>query len=482
MQYDRLSSGVLGLDEVLEGGLISQQAYLVRGGPGVGKTTLGLSFLLAGAALDEPTLFISLGESEDQLRANAKRLGFDTEGIAFLDLSPSSSFFAEVETYDIFSPAEVEREPITQRIVEQVQKVQPRRVFIDAMTQFRYLSSDVFQFRKQVLSFLRFLLEQGATVMFASEGNVANPDDDLQFMSDGVIDLCQHEGDRSISVIKFRGSSFRSGSHTLRLLKTGMAVFPRLRPERYEQDFAMEAISSGITELDGLLHGGIERGTITVLTGPTGVGKTSLGLQFMKAAAERGERSVLYTFEEQVGTLLHRAEAISTPVWQMIELGTLSVVPIEPMDLSPDEFASKVREEVEQHHVRVVMIDSTAGYQLSVRGISLITHLHSLCKYLQNVGVTVILVNETESITGDFHVTEIGISYLADNIVFLRYLEVQGEMRKAIGVLKKRLSDFERTLRELDITSEGIRVGQPLTQLRGLLSGIPEWVDKRDLL
>lgn len=481
MQHDRLSSGILGLDEVLEGGLIPQQAYLVSGGPGVGKTTLGLAFLLAGVALNEPTLFISLGESENQLQSNASRLGFDTKDVSFLDLSPSSSFFTEVETYDIFSPAEVEREPTTQRIVECVQQIQPRRVFIDAMTQFRYLSSDVFQFRKQVLSFLRFLLEQGATVLFASENNIANPDDDLQFMSDGVIELCQDKGDRSVSVTKFRGSSFRAGSHTLRLLKTGMKVFPQLRPERYERDFVMEAISSGIPELDRLLHGGIERGTITVLTGPTGVGKTSLGLQFMKAAAERGERSVLYTFEEQVGTLLHRAEAISTPVRQMIESGTLCIVPIEPMDLSPDEFASRVREEVEQHHVRVVMIDSTAGYQLSVRGTALITHLHALCKYLQNVGVTVILVNETESITGDFRVTENGISYLADNILFLRYLEMQGEIRKAIGVLKKRLSDFERTLRELDITSEGIQIGQPLTQLRGLLSGIPEW-DKHDLL
>ncbi|MBD2001127.1 AAA family ATPase [Leptolyngbya sp. FACHB-541] len=479
MQHDRLSTGVPGLDEILYGGLIPQQAYLVRGGPGVGKTTLGLEFLSAGVAQGENSLFIVLGEAESQVRTNGNRLGFNTEAITFLDLSPSSDFFTEVETYDIFSPAEVEREPTTQKIVEQVKQLQPKRVFIDAMTQFRYLATDVFQFRKQVLSFLRFLLEQGATVLFASESSPTMPDDDLQFMSDGVIELQQTNGTRCLMVVKFRGSGFRAGAHTFRLLATGMEVFPRLQPEAYERDFKMEAIPSGVPELDALLDGGIERGTVTIFTGPTGVGKTTIGVQFIKAAAERGERSVLYAFEEQVSMVLHRAEAISIPVRGMVQRETLSIVAVEPLQFSPDEFANLVRQEVEQKQARIVMLDSIAGYRLSVRGADLVSHLHALCKYLQNVGVTVILINETEGITGDFRATEIGISYLADNIVFLRYLEMQGEMRKAIGVLKKRLSNFERTLRELDITSDGIQVGQPLSQLRGILRGEPEQVNNQ---
>jgi circadian clock protein KaiC len=477
MPQDRLSTGIPGFDEILHGGLIPGRAYLVRGQPGTGKTILGLHFLSSGVEAGEKSLYITLGEPAEQIRTNAEVLGFDPKGIAFLDLSPSSQFFTEIQTYDIFSPAEVEREPTTQRIIEQVEVLKPQRIFLDAMTQFRYLSPDAFQFRKQVLSFLRFLREQGATVLFTSEGSEEAPDNDLQFMSDGVIHLTFSSEERSVSVSKFRGSDFRSGDHSMRLTQTGMEVFPHLMPEVYRQEFALEVLSSGVPELDELLHGGFERSTITIISGPSGVGKSTLGLQFMKEAAGRGERSVIYAFEERKETLLHRCEGINIPVHAMIERGTLSVVQIEPLHYTPDEFANLVRYEVEQQKARIVMIDSISGYRLSVRGNELVIHIHALCKYLQNMGVAVLLINEVETITGDFRPTEIGISYIADNLVFLRYLEMQGELRKAIGVLKKRMTDFEKTLREFEITRYGIKVGKPLTNLRGILRGTPDWVD-----
>jgi circadian clock protein KaiC len=476
--HKRLSTGVPGLDEVLYGGLIPQRAYLLRGGPGCGKTTLGLHFLAAGAAIGERCLFISLGESEEEIRANAEAVSFDLSNISFLDLSPTPQFFTHMESYDIFSPAEVEREPITQSIIEQVEALKPHRVFLDAMTQFRFLSPDAFQFRKQVLSFLRFLIEQGATVLFTSEGSPSAPDDDLQFMSDGVIHLDFSPEGRTVSVSKFRGSDFRNGHHSMHLTATGMQVFPRLLPEIYSQEFVVESISSGVPELDEMLHGGLERGTISIISGPSGVGKSTLGLQFMKEAAGRGERSAVYIFEEQQETLLRRCEAVNIPVRAMMERGTLSVVQVEPLHFTPDQFASMVRREVEQQKASIVMIDSVSGYRLSLRGEDLVTHLHALCKYLQNMGIAVLLINEVEAITGEFKVTEVGISYMADNIVFLRYLEMQGEMRKAIGVLKKRLTNFERTLRQMEVTRYGIKVGQPLTGLRGILTGKVEWIEQ----
>jgi circadian clock protein KaiC len=472
----RLSTGITGLDEILGGGLIPARAYLLRGGPGAGKTTVGLHFLTFGDPRVEKPLFITMGEPEEQIRKNAHSIGFNLEGVKFLDLSPSSAFFTEIQSYDIFAPAEVEREPTTQQIIAQVDVLKPKRVFLDAMTQFRYLASDAFQFRKQTQSFLRFLIEQGATVLFTSEGSGEAPDDDLQFMADGVIHLEFAAEGRTLGVSKFRGSDFRSGLHAMKLSPTGVEVFPRLLPESYQREFVVEALPSGIPELDELLHGGLERGTISVISGPTGVGKTTLGLQFMKEAAGRGERSAVYSFEERLDTILHRAEAVHIPVHAMIERGTLSVVQIEPLQWTPDEFARMVRREVEEHRTQIVMLDSTAGYRVSLRSGDLVSHLHALGKYLQNMGVAVLLISEVEAITGDFRATEAGISYLADNIVFLRYLEVQGELRRAIGVLKKRLSSFERTLREIEITRYGIKVGKPLTELRGILRGTPEWV------
>jgi circadian clock protein KaiC len=474
---ERLSTGIHGLDEVLHGGLIPGRTYLVRGGPGSGKTTVGLHFLTAGEASGKRALFITLGEPEAQIRQNAQTLGFALKETDFLDLSPTSSFFTEVESYDIFAPAEVERTPITQQIIERVESLAPQRVFVDAMTQFRYLATDAFQFRRQALALLRFLTEQGATVLFTSEGSAETPDDDLQFMADGVMHLENAADGRTINVIKLRGSDFRGGQHAMKLTANGVEIFPRLLPEAYQQEFTAESMSSGIPELDELLHGGLERGTISIISGPAGVGKTTLGLQFMKEAAGRGERSIVYTFEEGLETLLHRCEAVNIPVKAMLARGTLAVEAVEPLQLTPDEFAHLVRHEVEENGTRIVMIDSTSGYQLSLRGADLVSHLHALGKYLQNMGVMVILISEIESITGDFRATDVGISYMADNIIFLRYLEMRGELHRAIGVLKKRLTSFERTLREIDVSRYGIKVGRPLTELRGILRGTPEWVD-----
>lgn len=478
MVSDRLQSGIPGLDEVLDGGFVGGRAYLIRGKAGTGKTTLGLHFLAAGVQNNESGLLITLEEPVPQLQSTAGSLGFDLQTVAFLDLSPTAEFFAQVETYDIFSPAEVEREPMTGAIVEQVEALAPKRIFIDSMTQFRYLAADTFQFRKQILSFLRFLRQHGATVLLTSQDSQMNPDDDLQFMSDGVINLSFASEERTLRVSKFRGSDFRGGQHSFRLTRQGMQVFPQLVPDKYGHAPRFELISSGIPEIDELLQGGIERGTITAISGPSGVGKSTLAAQFMKEAAGRGERSIIYSFEESKETLLHRSRGINIAVDAMLKRGTLEVVHIEPLRYSPDEFAYLVRQEVEHNNVQIVLLDSLAGYRLSLRGEDLVRHLHRICKYLQNMGVAVLVANEIETITGDFRATEAGISYLADNIIFLRYFEFEGELRRAIGILKKRMSNFEKTLRQFEITSYGVKVGQPLTQMRGILTGAPELLDR----
>ncbi len=471
---DRLSSGIPGYDEILEGGLLPRRAHLVRGGPGSGKTVFGLHFLSAGAMKGETSLLITLAEPEHLIRENAASLGFTLDGVEILDLSPTSQFFTEVRAYDIFSPEEVEREPTTQRIVEKVDSLQPVRVFADSMTQFRYLATEPFQFRKQVLSFLRFLMERGSTVVFTSESSSVAPDDDLQFLADGVTTLDNSTDARTITVSKLRGSGYQRGRHALRITERGLQVFPRLLPQTHRREFPVETVSSGVPAIDEMLHGGIERGSITLISGPSGVGKTTFGSQFMKEAAGRGERSVVFAFDETKESFLTRSKRINIPVEPMIEQGNLAIVEVEPLRYTPDEFSSLVRDEVERRNARIVMLDSLAGIGISLRGEQLNIHLHAIGRYLKNMGVTMILVAEVEHITGEFRITDAKVSYLSDNVVFLRYLEVGGAIRKAIGVLKKRTGDFDKTLREFTITEYGVKVGEPLLKLRGMLRGVPE--------
>lgn len=472
--HDRMTTGVPGLDTVLHGGLIPERGYLLRGTPGAGKTILALHFLTATS--DDTSLFVNLEEDEGDIRRNAETLGFNVDDIQFLDLTPSSDVFIENRSYSVFEPNEVETEPIASEITEQVRSIDPDRVVIDPVTQFRYLAPDEYQFRKQVTGIMQFFEEEGVTVLFTSQATQAVPDDDLQFISHGIIDLEHSELGRSIRVPKFRGSPVADGWHGFRITESGIRVFPKLQPTEHGRDITPETISSGVPEIDELLHGGIERGTVTILSGPTGVGKTTLGAQFMKEAAGRGERSVIYQLEENAKSFLNRCAAVNIPVKEMQERGTLQFVEVEPLSVSASEFAHNVRTEVEENGAKIVMIDGTGGYQLSLVGnkSDLVTELHSLCRYLKNMGVTAILVEEIQSITGDFHATTNNISYIADNIVFLRYLEFQGELRKTIGVLKKRMTDFERTLRQFQITEHGIKVGEPLADLRGILRGTPD--------
>jgi circadian clock protein KaiC len=477
MPAERVSTGVGGLDDVLKGGLVSERTYMIRGPPGTGKTILGLQFLTADS--DDRSLCVNFEETTENIEQNAESLGIDVSGIEFLDLSPDSDVFTETQSYDVFAPDEVESEGVTERIVEAVEKHDPDRVFVDPVTQLRHFSPDDYQFRKEVASFMSYLRERGATVVFSTQPTEADPDDDLQFICDGTISMGHSEKGRVIEVPKFRGSDFQSGQHTVRIGDGGLTVYPILQPERHRTDFTAEALSSGVEGLDAMLHGGIERGAVTVISGSSGVGKTTTGTAFMKEAAKRGERSVIYLFEETIETFSHRSESIGIPIEEMRESGNLHVKEMEPLQESADEFAADVRHQVEEKGTDIVMIDGLSGYRLSIRGDEeeLVRELHSLCRYCKNMGVTVVLTDDVEGVTGKFEPTSARISYLADNLMFLRYLELEGELRKAAGVLKKRASDFERGLREFRITENGVEVDEPLDNLRGVLTGTPELAD-----
>lgn len=472
----RVTTGVAGLDEILHGGLLDTCSYLVRGGPGAGKTTLGMHFLTAAGR--ERGVFVTLGETESQLRRNAQLSGLAMDGLPVLDLSPNLGNAGAEETFNLLQTWEVEAGAIHDAILDYARAHRPERVFIDALSELRHMSPDAFQFRKQVLSLLRQLTALGATVIFAAERGSAS-DDDLQFLSDGVVLLEQAPSGRMCAVTKLRGSDFESGWHYYELGSDGMAVYPRLTPGRYQRTFELESIGSGVPELDALTGGGIDRGTVTLLSGPTGVGKTTLGAHYMKEAAGRGERSVIYNFDEHRETFVQRSTQVGLPVREMLDSGHLMFEEVEPLAYDPDRFALMVRQEVERRGTRVVMIDSLSGYKQSMRGEGLQARVHALCRYLVNMGVTVLLINEVNTIASpELQVSRYGISYLADTILLLRYMELDGELRKTVGMLKKRTGDFEKTLRELAITDHGVQLGQPLRGLRGVLSGIPEILEE----
>ncbi|MEM5946935.1 ATPase domain-containing protein [Spirochaetia bacterium 38H-sp] len=474
----RISSGIPGLDKILYGGFPSCGAYLLRGGPGTGKTTLGMHFLSEGIRQGESVLFITLEEPAEQLKKHYGRMGFPVDDMPVLDISPGVEFFAEKQSYDIFSAAEVERDPITSSIIKRIEELKPVRVFLDPVTQLRFLATETYQFWKQILSFIRYLKEKNATIVFTSEAGSDMPDDDLQFLSDGIIELIVDKNDvKNLRIKKLRGSDFISGRHGYRLGASGMQVFPVAHIDVIDKDSKIadfSVISTGIAELDSILGGGIERGTVSLISGPSGVGKTTLGIQLASAWASYGISTAYYSFEEEVEMIAHRASRVGISVDTLSSKHDFILEKIESLSYTAEEFFCKVEQDIKENSIGLVVIDSSRGYSLSVKNGDVITSLHALCKSLQKKGVSVIIMEETADITGTFSATSTNNSYLADIILFIRYFEANAMLRKAIGVLKKRTGDFEKFLREFEITSSGIKIGEPLTSFKGLLSGIAE--------
>ena len=482
----RASTGIAGLDDVLGGGLPTSHLYLVEGTPGAGKTTLGLQFLLHGVANDEPGLYITLSETASELRTVASSHGWSLEGIELFELIGTEGLSPEAEQ-SILYPSEVELGETTRGVMAAVERIKPKRVVFDSLSEMRMLAQNSLRYRRQVLALKSFFAARECTVLMLDDRSASHNDLQLHSIAHGVICLEAVVGQygperRHLRVLKMRGIPFRGGDHDFKLGTGGLAVFPRLVAAEHRSTMDNSNAPTGISALDKLLGGGLARGSNTLFSGPSGVGKTTTAIACVRAGLLRGERAAYYLFDEGLPTLLVRSRAVSLEVDSFIENKELQIHKLDPAEVSPGQFANMVRTAVEDDGVQMVVIDSLNAYLQSMSGDKhLLLQMHELLTYLNQRGVITILVLGLHGMVGDMR-SDVDLSYLSDGIVMFRYFESRGSLLKAVSVMKSRTSQHELTIREFRVGADGVEIGEALSDFEGVLTGVPTYRGSMALL
>jgi circadian clock protein KaiC len=474
----RATTGIWGLDDVLSGGFTQNRLYLLEGVPGSGKTTLALQFLLEGARRGEAVLYVTLSETEEELRGVTLSHGWSLEGVTIRELVPTEESLKPDDQYTMFHPSEIELSETTKTILADVDQIKPSRVVFDSLSELRLLAGNPLRYRRQILALKQFFAGRNCTVLLLDDMTSTNHDLQVQSLAHGAVRLEQLYPEygaerRRLIVLKYRGSRFRGGYHDFVIKRGGLEVYPRLVAGEQIPTASMDKLASGITEMDTLLGGGIEKGTSTLIVGAAGTGKSSLAAQFVAAAALRGQKSAMFIFDENSDTLLTRCAGLGADLRAHIAEGKVTLQQVDPAELSPGELAHAIRRAVERERVSIVVIDSLNGYLNAMpEERFLIIQLHELLTYLARAGVATILVGAHQGLIGSQMVTPVDASYLADAVILMRYYETKGEVRQAISVVKKRGGKHERTIREFRLEG-GIQVGPPLRDFRGVLTGVP---------
>ena len=479
----RCGMGIEGLDDVLCGGLPRNRIYLIQGDPGVGKTTLALQFLMAGQKNGEVSLYITLSETKEELEVVADSHGWKLNSIHLFELSSVESRLKGETENTFFHPSEVELNRTTQALLDEVERINPDRIVFDSLSEMRLLAETPLRYRRQILQLKQYFAGRKCTVLLLDDRSTATRDLQIDSIAHGVLALHRSAPEygiarRQLAIQKIRGVKFREGNHDFIIQRGGLVVFPRLVAADYHLTFAHESFPSGITGLDSLLGGGLDRGTSNMFMGPPGTGKSTIAIKFALAAAGRGEKSLFFIFDETIDTLVNRATKLGMDVRPHMKSGLIAIEQIDPAEISPGELTHKIRHAVVKEKVRFIIIDSINGYLNAMpaeRYLNL--QLHELLAFLNQQGVITIMVLAQQGLMGNMQST-VDLSYLADTVVLLRYFEATGEVKQAVSIIKKRSGNHERTIREIHVTPEGIRVGDPLTGMQGVLMGTPSFLQK----
>jgi circadian clock protein KaiC len=480
-EQHQVSTGIAGLDDIVCGGLDPDRLYLIEGEPGTGKTTLALQFLNEGVQRGEAGLYVTLSESERELRLVAKRHGWSLDGISIFELVPPEAALDPEKELTLFHPAELELSETSKLILDKVTELNPSRVVFDSLSEMRLLAQSSLRYRRQILALKHFFNGRHCTVLFLDDLSSNEQDLQLHSIAHGVVTLQQTALDygaerRRLRVKKMRGIDFRGGYHDFIIETGGIKIFPRLVAAEHHKAFLGELMKSGVDELDALLGGGLERGTSALLVGGAGVGKSSVAVTYAVGAARRGDRVAMFAFDEGLGTLFARAAALGVNLQDYVDQGLITIQQIDPAEMSPGEFTHLVMDAVEHRNIRVLVIDSLNGYLNAMPDERfLVLQMHELLSYLNQLGALTIMVLAQHGLLGQMQ-TPIDLSYLSDTVIMLRYFEAAGRVRRAISVVKKRSGMHENTIREFQLTSGGITVGPPLTEFNGILTGTPTYV------